>query len=367
MRPELLEILQCPACYHWLELDAIDESVSTAAPLQIEAKLFCRQCSHSFPVVNSVPIFAVNAEDGSEKFDEITQENHWTTNANSVAQHVSYARRSAQIGEAAIRKIKRRLKGGNRGKRVLDIGAGWGAFQAWQFARHGFDVVATELVPEFLLAARPVIEDAFFDRVATDCTVLPFQDESFDVALAKEVAHHLQQPDDLFREMWRVVKPGGLIVIQEKCISAYTDVDRKRSNDRATRAGLSHFFYTYQEYRQMMRSVCVDIRADGDIVPLDHMAQPLVATLINPLLGIYNRLAFSNRVTGDLALNLRGGIVRLIGVRKPTCDHDTAAERKIAPIGTSWLSSYAEQAEFYHQELVPPVFDVFRQAMSAER
>jgi ubiquinone/menaquinone biosynthesis C-methylase UbiE len=53
----------------------------------------------------------------------------------------------------------------------------------------------------------------FFQRA--DAGRMPFADGSFDVVLSNSVLHHLADPSRMFREMLRVVKPDGAILVRD--------------------------------------------------------------------------------------------------------------------------------------------------------
>ena len=90
--------------------------------------------------------------------------------------------------------------------RVLDVGAGQGALSA-KLRDAGFDVSACELHPEIFKCDRVECREA--DHTES----LPYDDAAFDAAVAVEVAEHLANPDRLFAEAARVLKPGGLFAI----------------------------------------------------------------------------------------------------------------------------------------------------------
>ena len=51
------------------------------------------------------------------------------------------------------------------------------------------------------------------DRVASALDALPFRGESFDVIVCKFVVEHVPSPTHVFREFWRVLRPGGVIAV----------------------------------------------------------------------------------------------------------------------------------------------------------
>ena len=44
---------------------------------------------------------------------------------------------------------------------------------------------------------------------------LPLLDNSFDLVISKDSFHHFDKPETALKEMWRVLKPGGLLYIQD--------------------------------------------------------------------------------------------------------------------------------------------------------
>ena len=88
---------------------------------------------------------------------------------------------------------------------VLDIGAGQGALSA-RLQDSGARVSACDVVPEQFDV--PGVE---FRPLKADGT-LPFDDASFDAALAIEVLEHIDGHDRFFAEVARVLRPGGMLM-----------------------------------------------------------------------------------------------------------------------------------------------------------
>jgi len=99
--------------------------------------------------------------------------------------------------------------------RALDVGTG-GGHAALALAPAVASVAAIDPTPEMLavasrLAAERGIANITFTRAAADA--LPFPDGSFDVAISRFSVHHWSQPGPAFREIGRVVRPGGRLAL----------------------------------------------------------------------------------------------------------------------------------------------------------
>jgi demethylmenaquinone methyltransferase/2-methoxy-6-polyprenyl-1,4-benzoquinol methylase len=98
------------------------------------------------------------------------------------------------------------------GQRVLDLAAGTGT-SSEPYADAGVDVVACDFSEGMLEVGRRRRPDINF--VQGDAMNLPFEDNSFDAATISFGLRNVQDPDKALREMYRVVKPGGRIVVAE--------------------------------------------------------------------------------------------------------------------------------------------------------
>jgi SAM-dependent methyltransferase len=95
-------------------------------------------------------------------------------------------------------------------RRVLDVGCGPGAMLAELASRLGAESVAgVDPSASFVEAARARNPGATVALASAE--QLPFDDETFDAALAQLVVHFMKDPVGGLREMRRVTKPGGIV------------------------------------------------------------------------------------------------------------------------------------------------------------
>ena len=96
------------------------------------------------------------------------------------------------------------------GLRLLDVGCGTGHHMQ-ALARRGFAVAGvdgSEAMLEHARANNPGVE-----LHLADVDRLPFSDASFDYVLCIEVLRYLRDPGPCVREMARVVRPGGMVLV----------------------------------------------------------------------------------------------------------------------------------------------------------
>jgi ubiquinone/menaquinone biosynthesis C-methylase UbiE len=104
-------------------------------------------------------------------------------------------------------------------ERVLDVGSGLGGpsrFLAW---RYGVRVSGVDLTAEFVDVARMLTRrTGLLEKVdyrQGNALDLPFTEMSFDAVWSQNAAMNIADRDRLYREMRRVLKPGGRLALQE--------------------------------------------------------------------------------------------------------------------------------------------------------
>lgn len=103
---------------------------------------------------------------------------------------------------------------------VLDLAAGTADFTL-AIARHGKprSILATDLVPEMLEVGRHAVAryhgDTLIDFAVVDAQDIPYPDASFDVATVAFGVRNMPDRAANFREVRRVLRPGGRYVVLE--------------------------------------------------------------------------------------------------------------------------------------------------------
>lgn len=101
--------------------------------------------------------------------------------------------------------------------RLLDAGGGTGRVSGF-LQEHVGSVVLSDISMGMLKQA------AEKEGIQPTCALtetMPFPDDFFDCILLVDALHHVNNQAETARELWRIVKPGGRIVIQEPDIRTF--------------------------------------------------------------------------------------------------------------------------------------------------
>jgi ubiquinone/menaquinone biosynthesis C-methylase UbiE len=113
--------------------------------------------------------------------------------------------------------------------RILDIGSGLGGPARCVAERFGCTVTGIDLVPEFCEVASHLSRLLGFAKITAfetaDALAMPFANASFDGAYSMNVSMNIADKAAFYREVRRVLKPGGWLVLSEITRGTGPEVD----------------------------------------------------------------------------------------------------------------------------------------------
>mgnify|MGYP000854433528 CR=1 FL=1 len=89
---------------------------------------------------------------------------------------------------------------------VLDIGCGAGN-STKKISDTGANVIGIDFSEKMILEASSAHSDIIFKQ--SDAENMPLDDNSIDIVIANFIVHHLPDPNKVFKEINRVLKPNG--------------------------------------------------------------------------------------------------------------------------------------------------------------
>ena len=131
-------------------------------------------------------------------------------------QAVPFAQAQVIRNQEALDRIVRMAEAGPEDT-SLDVACGPGLL-ACAFARVVRHAVGIDLTPAMLEQARKTQAEQGLKNVTWhqgDVTALPFPDAHFSIVSSRYTFHHLEQPLAALKEMQRVCKPGGRVVVAD--------------------------------------------------------------------------------------------------------------------------------------------------------
>ncbi len=131
------------------------------------------------------------------------------------------------VGKTLRFRLKKFIEDHSNDLYTLDIGCANSPYSKYFKNRKGFDI-----------ANGPGVD------VVGDAHSLPFKDGEFAQILCTEVLEHLHTPEKAIAEMYRVLKPGGTILLTTRFI--FPIHDAPHDYYRYTKYGLRHLFREWE-------------------------------------------------------------------------------------------------------------------------
>ena len=202
MRKRTVELLACPRCRRALTLEA----GSQGGERVVRGTLAC-DCGKRFPIVDAIPRLVARDDGGTTAFEELQDRTRrsfgyqWTTFGDMVERfREDFLVYTGMPPEFFL------------GKVGLDAGCGFGR-HLFYAASMGAEMVGMDFSAAATQAFRNVQGLANVDVVQGDIFRPPFRETAFDFVYSIGVLHHLPDPEQGFRSLLPLVKPGGAVLV----------------------------------------------------------------------------------------------------------------------------------------------------------
>jgi SAM-dependent methyltransferase len=226
LRPSLLDLLMCPWCEGAFSVERFDGS---AASDDVAEGLLRCDCGRSFPIVNSIPRIL---EDAYKLFPDFVNRHRdrlpplpdvpvlRTRDAEAIRrtresfgyQWTQFAAMAIDFRENFLNYIAPLDPAFFDGKVGLDMGCGFGR-HIYNAAKFGAEMIGVDL-SEAIESTRANTKGLpNVHLVQADVYHLPIRPGVLDFAYSIGVLHHLPDPEEGFRRLIPLVKPGGSVFV----------------------------------------------------------------------------------------------------------------------------------------------------------
>jgi SAM-dependent methyltransferase len=185
----------------------------------------------------------------------------------------------------------RRMLSGRRFGHAVDVGGGFGRISVILGDYADRVTLADPSTQQLELSERIFPGRSFIERKLMDAAHLHFADESVDLVALIRVLHHLPDPEPEFRELARILRPGGIAVVEvansvhaanrikhlvrgQRMSRLSVDLRSEESRRRGTAPYFNHHPRTVQ---RDLSEVGLDVQ---QVLSVSNLRHPLVKALV---------------------------------------------------------------------------------------
>ncbi len=143
------------------------------------------------------------------------------------------------------------------GKSVLDIGCGCGGAAFHLIKKHGAKFVeGIDPEPLVIKTAEQLAKKNHLSEYTkfkcTDAGPFQYSPETFDVVFSKEVFLHIPDKEELLKDIHRILKPGGIIVVSD-WMRSDENTPSKQMKDYIDAEGLDMLMCSLKKYEELLK------------------------------------------------------------------------------------------------------------------
>jgi 2-polyprenyl-3-methyl-5-hydroxy-6-metoxy-1,4-benzoquinol methylase len=177
------------------------------------------------------------------------------------------------------------------GKKLLDAGCGTGWFSKFSCDR-GANVTSMDLGEKLL---SKVALKCKSEGVVGSILEIPFENNTFDIVVSSEVIEHVPDPYKAMQELFRVLKPGGTLVLTTPNKVWYFAIWIANALKLRPYQGLENWTGWFEMKRKLTKIGFVKIDMRGI-----HLF-PFISKALYPILNFFHKF---NKTLGPLMLNI---------------------------------------------------------------
>ena len=195
-----------------------------------------------------------------------------------------------------------------KGELVLDAGCGVGGTTAWIAQRHAVAIIGITVVPSQIQRAQ---EHATMAKVAKrtafrviDYTKTPFVNNTFNKIYAIESVCHAKRKQEFIREVYRLLKPGGKLVVLDafRTQKILTPTDQKVYQDFLDGFVLDNLASQKEFAKNMQEAGFANVRYEDQskAVGKTLIYYYIVCTLAYPFVSFFEKIGLIKNSLGHI-------------------------------------------------------------------
>ena len=159
-----------------------------------------------------------------------------------------------------------------KGKTMLEIGIGTGLF-AMEFKKMGMDISGVDPSEEMLKIA----ESRGFTVKQGTGEKIPFENDSFDTVLAMTSMEFSKTPGQFVKEMKRVAKPNGIVVVAVLNLLSLYGLERRIRGLFEKNVFTDAHFYTYWELKKLLSAHLNNVKVSSSVFTPPNPSETVLA------------------------------------------------------------------------------------------